>query len=139
MKFHYILTILNNYFDQFYWHSISKRFCAVAVWRNQGNCPVCKWSFSSWPDWKSSDWLEVCSIWDLAGFHFLVPKLYANLVMVHDLLETVLYWLEVFLNWGLAGFHFLVPRCEGSCIFIRSFVTLAMNCKTPKFCGLSLF
>ena len=25
MKFHYILTILNNYFDQFYWHSISKR------------------------------------------------------------------------------------------------------------------
>ena len=26
MKFHYILTILNNYFDQFYWHSISKEF-----------------------------------------------------------------------------------------------------------------
>ena len=36
-KFHYILTILNNYFDQFYWHSISKRVRAVTVWRIQGN------------------------------------------------------------------------------------------------------
>ena len=37
MKFHYILTILNNYFDQFYWHSISKRVHAVTVWRIHGN------------------------------------------------------------------------------------------------------
>ena len=29
--------ILNNYFDQFYWHSISKRVHAVTVWRIQGN------------------------------------------------------------------------------------------------------
>ena len=33
---------------------------------------------------------EICSIWDLAGFHFLVPELYANLVLAHDLIETVL-------------------------------------------------
>ena len=33
---------------------------------------------------------EICSISDLAGFHFLVPKLYANLVLAHDLIETVL-------------------------------------------------
>ena len=33
---------------------------------------------------------EICSIWDLAGFHFLVPKLYANLVLAHDLVEVVL-------------------------------------------------
>ena len=37
MKFHYILTILNNYFDQFYRHSISKRVHAVTVWGIQGN------------------------------------------------------------------------------------------------------
>ena len=37
MKFHYILTILNNYLDQFYLHSISKRVCAVTIWRIQGN------------------------------------------------------------------------------------------------------
>ena len=29
-------------------------------------------------------------IWDLGGFHFLVPKLYANLVLARDLVETVL-------------------------------------------------
>ena len=33
---------------------------------------------------------EICLIWDLAGFHFLVPKLYANLVLAHDLIEAVL-------------------------------------------------
>ena len=33
MKFHYILTILNNYFDQFYWHSISISVHVIAVWR----------------------------------------------------------------------------------------------------------
>ena len=37
MKFHYILTILNNYFDQFCWHSISKRVHAVTVWKIHGN------------------------------------------------------------------------------------------------------
>ena len=33
---------------------------------------------------------EICSIWDIAGFHFLVPKLYANQVLAHDLVEVVL-------------------------------------------------
>ena len=33
---------------------------------------------------------KICSIWDLAGFHFLVPKLYANLILAHDLVEVVL-------------------------------------------------
>ena len=35
MKFYHTLTILDNYFDQYYWHSISKGFCAVEVWRIQ--------------------------------------------------------------------------------------------------------
>ena len=35
MKFHYTLTILDNYFDQYYRHSISKRVHAVEVWRIQ--------------------------------------------------------------------------------------------------------
>ena len=35
LKFQYILTMLNNYLDQFYWHSISKRARAIAVWRIQ--------------------------------------------------------------------------------------------------------
>ena len=34
MKFHCILTILNNYFDQFYWYSISKAM-AIAVGKIQ--------------------------------------------------------------------------------------------------------
>ena len=29
-------------------------------------------------------------IWDLAGFHFLVPKLYANQVLAHDQVEIVM-------------------------------------------------
>ena len=33
---------------------------------------------------------KIYLIWNLAGFHFLVPKLYANLVLAHDLVETVL-------------------------------------------------
>ena len=35
MKCHYTLTILDKYFDQFYWHSISKRVHVIAVWRIQ--------------------------------------------------------------------------------------------------------
>ena len=33
---------------------------------------------------------KICSIWDLAGFHFLVPEWYANLILAHDLVEIVL-------------------------------------------------
>ena len=33
---------------------------------------------------------KICSIWDLAGFYFLVPKWYANLLLAHDLVEIVL-------------------------------------------------
>ena len=33
---------------------------------------------------------KICLIWDLAGFHLLVPKLYANLILAHDLVEVVL-------------------------------------------------
>ena len=33
---------------------------------------------------------KICSIWVLAGFHLLVPELYANLVLAHDLVEIVL-------------------------------------------------
>ena len=33
---------------------------------------------------------KICLIWDLAGFHFLVPKWYANLILAHYLVETVL-------------------------------------------------
>ena len=33
---------------------------------------------------------KTCSIWDFARFHFLVPRLYANMVLAHDLIETVL-------------------------------------------------
>ena len=35
MIFHYTRKILDKYFDQFYCHSISKRVCAIAVWRIQ--------------------------------------------------------------------------------------------------------
>ena len=53
---------------------------------------------------------KICSIWDLAGFHFLVPELYANLVLVHDLIETVL------ICWYSAQFRILqdfTSWCEG--------------------------
>ena len=44
---------------------------------------------------------KICSIWDLAGFHFLVPELYTNLVLAHDLVETVL------IDWNFAQFEIL--------------------------------
>ena len=63
---------------------------------------------------------KICSIWDLAEFHFLVAELYANLVLAPDLVETVLIGCNFARFGDLAGFHFLVPKYEGfPCIFIR--------------------
>ena len=60
-----------------------------------------------------------CLIKVLAGFHFLLPRLYANIILAHDLVETVLIGckfcsievMQVFTSWfiGLKVFH---------CIFI---------------------
>ena len=71
--------------------------------------------------WLKQFWLfETLLDWGLAEFHSLVPELYANLVLAHDLIEIVL------IGWYSAQFRILqdfTSWCEGfPCIFTRSFV-----------------
>ena len=72
--------------------------------------------------WMKQFWLaEILLNWGLAGFHFLVPRLFANLVLAHDLIETVLIGCKICSIWDLAGFHLLVHRHEGfPCVFTRA-------------------
>ena len=86
-----------------------------------GGCLICTSILDSWPDMNSSDLLQDLLNLDLAGFHLLVPRPYANLFLAHDLIETVLIGCKICSIWDLAGFHLLVPRCEGfPCIFTRA-------------------
>ena len=57
---------------------------------NMEDFTVCKSGCSSWASWGFVICCKIWSIWDLAGFHFLVPKWYANLILAHDLVEIVL-------------------------------------------------
>ena len=89
-----------------------------------GSKVVCKSNLGSWPGWSSSDWLKFCSIWGLAGFHFLVPKLYANLVLAHDLIETVL------ICWYSAQFRILqdfISWCEECARTLQHIVLLDLG------------
>ena len=104
MKFHYTLSILDKYFDQLYWHSISKRVHAIAVWRIQEFVITIQYA----NEILAHDLVErvvigwkIYLICNLAGFHFLVPGLYANLVLAHDLIEIVL------IGWHSARFRML--------------------------------
>ena len=135
VEFHYILTILNNYFDQLYWHSISKRVHVIAVWRIQEFLITIQYA----NEILAHDLVErvvigwkICLIWDLVGFHFRVPELYANLVLAHDLIEIVL------IGWHSAQFRMLqdfTSWCEGCTRALWHIVLFVLRlecgCKVP--------
>ena len=67
-----------------------KSSCAAEVWKIREISQYVNQAVALYLVGRFVIFCKICLIWDLAGFHFLVPKWYANLILAHDLVEVVL-------------------------------------------------
>ena len=97
-----------------------------------GSKVICKSNLGSWPGWNSSELVEILLNWGLAGFHFLVQELYANLVLAHDLIEIVLIGWHSTQFRMLQDFTYWCERCTRALQHIvLSVLRLECGCKIP--------